>query len=201
MPSCYNRQRPPRSCEEGSLGCSEPTLGYSERTPNSHGTSAFDQWYADACHGADLSYSDRTPRGYDDGALRLRESGQSYGLGRSTGDVSGLSRGGVSAGPCRRPSAASAYSVSSRTSLGSASSCRTSSSAATTIAGGGRGRCPYQLGFEARHVGRQVASTKRVLSFRYGFADGAALRAGRAGPECRGEEHEIVVLWSVTGGE
>jgi hypothetical protein len=71
----------------------------------------------------------------------------------------------------------------------------------TTVADGGRGRCPHQVIFQAQNRGRQIAATKRALSFRYGFANAARLMAGHTGTECRGEEHEIVVLWSITGGK
>ena len=77
----------------------------------------------------------------------------------------------------------------------------TGSVGATTIADGGRGRCPYQIEFSVNNTGKQMSSSKRVISFRFGFADSKALMQGKAGVECRGEEHDVVVTWSITGGK
>ena len=71
----------------------------------------------------------------------------------------------------------------------------------TTVADGGRGRCPYQIEFTVTQTGKQMSSSKRIISFRFGFANRSALEKGKAGVECRGEEHEVVANWSVTGGK
>ena len=36
---------------------------------------------------------------------------------------------------------------------------------------------------------------------RFGFPNRAALAEGRSGTDCRGEEHEVVIIWSVTSGK
>ena len=36
---------------------------------------------------------------------------------------------------------------------------------------------------------------------RFGFANGDALRAGQTGTACRGEEHDITLVWSLTSGK
>ena len=75
------------------------------------------------------------------------------------------------------------------------------STTATTVANGGRGRCPYQIGFNVQNAGKQMSTTKRIIHFRFGFANAQALSMGRAGVDCRGEEHDLCVTWSITGGK
>jgi hypothetical protein len=36
---------------------------------------------------------------------------------------------------------------------------------------------------------------------RFGFTNQQALAAGRTGVDCRGEEHDVVLIWSVTSGK
>mmetsp|Transcript_24012 Transcript_24012/g.48127 ORF Transcript_24012/g.48127 Transcript_24012/m.48127 type:complete len:716 (-) Transcript_24012:225-2372(-) len=71
----------------------------------------------------------------------------------------------------------------------------------TTIAHGGWGRCPYQIELSVKNIAKQVAATKRIIHFRFGFANAAALERGRYGVECRGDEHDVVITWSITGGK
>ena len=42
-----------------------------------------------------------------------------------------------------------------------------------------------------------LASTKR----RFGFANPEALAAGETGTACRGEEHDVTIVWSITSGK
>ena len=46
-----------------------------------------------------------------------------------------------------------------------------------------------------------MAATKRRIRFRFGFSDKAALQAGETGPACRGEEHEVMLVWSLVSGK
>jgi hypothetical protein len=46
-----------------------------------------------------------------------------------------------------------------------------------------------------------MSTTKRIIHFRFGFANSQALSQGRAGVDCRGEEHDLCVTWSITGGK
>eukprot|EP00429_Kryptoperidinium_foliaceum_P028964 CAMPEP_0176140826 /NCGR_PEP_ID=MMETSP0120_2-20121206/71598_1 /TAXON_ID=160619 /ORGANISM="Kryptoperidinium foliaceum, Strain CCMP 1326" /LENGTH=108 /DNA_ID=CAMNT_0017476929 /DNA_START=122 /DNA_END=444 /DNA_ORIENTATION=- len=59
----------------------------------------------------------------------------------------------------------------------------------------------YQIDFAAQAAGKRVASTKRKIRWRFGFPNKAALDAGKTGPECRGEEHDVTVVWSITSGK
>jgi len=59
----------------------------------------------------------------------------------------------------------------------------------------------YQIDFSAVAAGKHVAASKRRIRWRYGFPNRQALEAGRTGTDCRGEEHEIVIIWSVTSGK
>eukprot|EP00814_Leptocylindrus_danicus_P001131 CAMPEP_0116029254 /NCGR_PEP_ID=MMETSP0321-20121206/16030_1 /TAXON_ID=163516 /ORGANISM="Leptocylindrus danicus var. danicus, Strain B650" /LENGTH=525 /DNA_ID=CAMNT_0003503595 /DNA_START=21 /DNA_END=1598 /DNA_ORIENTATION=- len=59
----------------------------------------------------------------------------------------------------------------------------------------------YQIDFSAVAAGKRVASTKRRVRWRFGFANAAALEAGKTGMECRGEEHDITLVWSITSGK
>lgn len=59
----------------------------------------------------------------------------------------------------------------------------------------------YQIDFSAVAAGKRVAATKRRIRWRFGFPNLKALEEGRTGTECRGEEHEIVIVWSVTSGK
>lgn len=59
----------------------------------------------------------------------------------------------------------------------------------------------YQIDFTAVASGKRVASTKRRVRWRFGFANVEALEAGQTGTECRGEEHDITLVWSITSGK
>jgi len=61
--------------------------------------------------------------------------------------------------------------------------------------------CPlYQVDYCAKRAGKHIAASKRRVMFRFGFSSAAAVAAGRSGTDCRGEEHEVVFVWShVTG--
>lgn len=59
----------------------------------------------------------------------------------------------------------------------------------------------YQIDFAATAAGKRVASTKRRIQWRFGFPNKQALDEGRTGTDCRGEEHDIVVIWSITSGK
>jgi hypothetical protein len=40
-----------------------------------------------------------------------------------------------------------------------------------------------------------------IIARRFGFPSAEALAAGKTGTDCRGEEHDVVVVWSVTSGK
>lgn len=59
----------------------------------------------------------------------------------------------------------------------------------------------YQIDFTAVDAGKRIASTKRRIRWRFGFTNQDALAAGGTGTECRGEEHDITLIWSLTSGK
>ena len=46
-----------------------------------------------------------------------------------------------------------------------------------------------------------AATTKRRIRWRWGFTNEKALEQGLTGTACRGEEHDITIVWSVTSGK
>jgi len=59
----------------------------------------------------------------------------------------------------------------------------------------------YQIDFTAVASGKRIASTKRRVRWRFGFANPEALAHGQTGTACRGEEHDITLVWSITSGK
>jgi len=59
----------------------------------------------------------------------------------------------------------------------------------------------YQVDFVAVNCGKIVKSSKRKIRFRYGYSDPQALDDGKTGQDCRGSEHEILVIWSISSGK
>lgn len=73
-------------------------------------------------------------------------------------------------------------------------------------AGGAAGRRggvsdTYQIDFTAVASGKRIASTKRRVRWRFGFTNQEALASGMTGTDCRGEEHDITLVWSLTSGK
>jgi len=59
----------------------------------------------------------------------------------------------------------------------------------------------YQIDFTAVASGKMVATTKRRIRWRFGFPNSAALDAGETGIACRGEEHDVTIVWSIASGK
>jgi len=59
----------------------------------------------------------------------------------------------------------------------------------------------YQIDFTAVASGKRIANTKRRVRWRFGFTNLQALENGETGTSCRGEEHDITLIWSVTSGK
>lgn len=59
----------------------------------------------------------------------------------------------------------------------------------------------YQIDFNAVAAGKRVTSTKRKIRWRFGFANQKALADGLTGTDCRGEEHDVTIVWSITSGK
>jgi hypothetical protein len=60
---------------------------------------------------------------------------------------------------------------------------------------------PYQVDFCNVAAGKTIAATKRRVRFRFGFSNRLALEEGRSGTDCRGEEHEVVIVVSTLSGK
>lgn len=65
----------------------------------------------------------------------------------------------------------------------------------------GSGPVLYQIDFTAVAAGKHIANSKRRIRWRFGFANPEALQAGETGTACRGAEHEITLVWSLTSGK
>jgi len=59
----------------------------------------------------------------------------------------------------------------------------------------------YQIDFHAENSGKRIATTKRRVRWRFGFPNKHALDNGETGTDCRGEEHEVTLVWSITSGK
>lgn len=59
----------------------------------------------------------------------------------------------------------------------------------------------YKLKFLYEPLGRYFRSSKRRLYWSFGFTNLTRLQSGHTGNDCRGEEHEVEVLWSLRSGK
>lgn len=59
----------------------------------------------------------------------------------------------------------------------------------------------YQIDLTTASTGKVVAQTKRRVRWRFGFSNAAALADGGTGTAARGEEHEVILIWSLTSGK
>eukprot|EP00934_Nitzschia_sp_Nitz4_P002447 Nitzschia sp. Nitz4//scaffold74_size92883//713//3192//NITZ4_004805-RA/size92883-augustus-gene-0.0-mRNA-1//1//CDS//3329557541//2442//frame0 len=59
----------------------------------------------------------------------------------------------------------------------------------------------YQIDFTALASGKRIASSKRRVRWRFGFANPEALANGETGTACRGEEHDVTIVWSIASGK
>ena len=60
---------------------------------------------------------------------------------------------------------------------------------------------PYAIDAEMCNKGRRFAATKRRVKFSFGFGNRAAIERGLSSSDCRGEEHQVVLIWSLTSGK
>jgi hypothetical protein len=59
---------------------------------------------------------------------------------------------------------------------------------------------PYQINYRAKRSGKHITVTKRRITFLFGFSNADAIASGLTEGQCRGEEHEVVLIWShITG--
>ena len=59
----------------------------------------------------------------------------------------------------------------------------------------------YQVDCTKAFSGKTVSTTKRRIRWRFGYANSAAIADGATSVECRGSEHEITLVWSITSGK
>ncbi len=60
---------------------------------------------------------------------------------------------------------------------------------------------PYQINHRAKRCGKTITATKRRITFQFGFSSADAVRRGMTEADCRGEEHEVVLIWSHMTGK
>jgi len=59
----------------------------------------------------------------------------------------------------------------------------------------------YQVDWQNVAAGKVVKAAKRRIRWRFGFSNKKAIAEGLTGVECRGEEHEVTLVWSLTSGK
>lgn len=59
----------------------------------------------------------------------------------------------------------------------------------------------YQVDFSTTSKGKRLAGTKRRVKFGFGFSNPDAIEKGFKGIHCRGEEHDVTLVWSLTSGK
>ena len=59
----------------------------------------------------------------------------------------------------------------------------------------------YQVDWKNAASGKRVSATKRRIHWRFGFSDAESISRGMTGTSCRGEEHEVSIVWSLTSGK
>lgn len=59
----------------------------------------------------------------------------------------------------------------------------------------------YQVDFTKKSSGKQISKTKRQICWKFGIVNEEAVESGCRGSDCRGEEHEILFIWSITSGK
>jgi hypothetical protein len=60
---------------------------------------------------------------------------------------------------------------------------------------------PYQINFRAKRAGKTISASKRRITFQFGFSSASAISSGMTAVDCRGEEHEVVLIWSHMTGK
>ena len=60
---------------------------------------------------------------------------------------------------------------------------------------------PYQINYRAKRCGKTITASKRRITFQFGFSLASAIASGVTAVDCRGEEHEVVLIWSHMSGK
>jgi len=59
----------------------------------------------------------------------------------------------------------------------------------------------YQIDYVSANCGKIVPISKRRIRFKFGYTNMQAMHEGLAGQDCRGVEHEISIMWSLSSGK
>mmetsp|Transcript_31767 Transcript_31767/g.47451 ORF Transcript_31767/g.47451 Transcript_31767/m.47451 type:complete len:242 (-) Transcript_31767:130-855(-) len=59
----------------------------------------------------------------------------------------------------------------------------------------------YQIDYASANCGRIVPMSKRRIRFKYGYTNMPAIYDGLSGQDCRGAEHEVSIMWSLSSGK
>jgi hypothetical protein len=60
---------------------------------------------------------------------------------------------------------------------------------------------PYQIDHSITGAGKTIGLTKKRITFKFGFVNPQALSEGLSGSGCRGSEHEVVFILSLSSGK
>mmetsp|Transcript_3838 Transcript_3838/g.5897 ORF Transcript_3838/g.5897 Transcript_3838/m.5897 type:complete len:278 (-) Transcript_3838:199-1032(-) len=60
---------------------------------------------------------------------------------------------------------------------------------------------PYQINYRSKRAGKHITASKRRITFQFGFSSAEAIASGLTEVNCRGEEHEVVLVWSHISGK
>lgn len=60
---------------------------------------------------------------------------------------------------------------------------------------------PYQINYRAKRCGKTITASKRRIIFQFGFSSASAIASGKTAVDCRGEEHDVVLIWSHMSGK
>ena len=59
----------------------------------------------------------------------------------------------------------------------------------------------YQVNDSKKSLGKIHSKSKRHIIWKFGIANQSALSMGKFGFECRGQEYEIQLIWSIASGK
>lgn len=59
----------------------------------------------------------------------------------------------------------------------------------------------YAIDCEIVNKGRRLAASKRRVCWKFGFPCQDSVDTGLTGTDCRGQEHQVVLVWSLTSGK
>lgn len=60
---------------------------------------------------------------------------------------------------------------------------------------------PYQIDYSIQNAAKTLGFSKKKVLFKFGFANERSVTSGLTGPACRGSEHELLFIWSLSTGK